>query len=153
MPETQGSTVHIAKTKCAAAAAIIEGPCIIEDTSLSFKAMGSLPGPYIKWFLEELGHNGLNRMIAGFEDKSAEALCTFAYTRGVGQEVHVFEGVCPGMVVPARGSTDFGWDAIFESRELGKTFGEATKEEKASVSHRYRALSKLREYLDQLKPE
>lgn len=87
-------------------------------------------------------------MLTGFEDKSADALCTFAYTSGPGSEVHVFEGVCPGRIVPARGSTAFGWDAIFESQELGKTFGEATKEEKASVSHRYRSLDLLREYLN-----
>lgn len=87
-------------------------------------------------------------MLVGFEDKSATALCTFAYTSGPGQEVHLFEGTCPGRIVPARGSTEFGWDAIFESTELGKTFGEASKEEKATVSHRYRALTKLREFLD-----
>lgn len=147
VPEVQGTTRYIAETKCAAAAAIINGPCIVEDTSLSFKAMGTLPGPYIKWFLEQLGHEGLNKMLAGFEDKSAEALCTFAFTSGTNQPIEIFEGVCPGRIVPARGSTDFGWDAVFESSELSKTFGEATREEKATVSHRFRALTKLRIFL------
>jgi len=35
--------------------------------------MNGLPGPYIKWFLEELGHEGLNKMLAGFGDYSAYA--------------------------------------------------------------------------------
>ena len=39
-------------------------------------------GPYIKWFLKKLGHEGLNDMLAGFEDKSGYAQCTFAYTSG-----------------------------------------------------------------------
>jgi len=41
-----------------------------------------LPGPYIKWFLEKLGHDGLNRMLAGFDDAGAYAQCIFAYTPG-----------------------------------------------------------------------
>ena len=36
----------------------IGGPCITEDTALCFKALNGLPGPYIKYFLEELGHDG-----------------------------------------------------------------------------------------------
>jgi len=36
----------------------------VEDTSLCFNALGGLPGVYIKWFLEKLGHDGLNRMLA-----------------------------------------------------------------------------------------
>lgn len=122
---------------------------VTEDTALSFAALGgALPGPYIKWFMADLGHTGLNQMVSGFPDKSALATCTFAYTAGPNQQVHLFEGVCPGRIVPPRGSTSFGWDAIFESTELGKTFGEATKEEKATVSHRYRALTKLRQFLE-----
>jgi hypothetical protein len=39
-------------------------------------------GPYIKWFLKKLGHEGLNDMLAGFEDKTGYAQCTFAYTSG-----------------------------------------------------------------------
>ncbi len=55
---------------------------MVEDTSLCFNAYGGLPGPYIKWFLKNLGHEGLNRMLAGFEDKSAYAQCIFAYSPG-----------------------------------------------------------------------
>lgn len=40
------------------------GPALVEDTSLCFNALGGLPGVYIKWFLEKLGHDGLNRMLA-----------------------------------------------------------------------------------------
>ena len=36
----------------------IGGPCITEDTALCFKALNGLPGPYIKYFLTELGHEG-----------------------------------------------------------------------------------------------
>ena len=55
---------------------------MVEDTSLCFNACGGLPGPYIKWFLAKLGHDGLNRMLVGFDDKSAYAQCIFAFTPG-----------------------------------------------------------------------
>jgi inosine triphosphate pyrophosphatase len=66
--------------------------------------------------------------------------------------------------VPARGSADFGWDAVFEAEDTGKTYefiyllyfgmlipaysyAEMIPEEKNGLSHRYRALAKLKEYL------
>jgi inosine triphosphate pyrophosphatase len=45
-----------------------------------------------KWFLDALGHDGLNNMLAGFEDKSAQAVCTFAYSEGPGHEPIIFQG-------------------------------------------------------------
>ena len=61
----------------------VGGAVMVEDTSLCFNACGGLPGPYIKWFLAKLGHDGLNRMLVGFEDKTAYAQCIFAFTPGV----------------------------------------------------------------------
>jgi hypothetical protein len=45
-----------------------------------------------KWFFESLGHDGLNKLLAGFEDKSAESVCTFAYSEGPGHEPIIFQG-------------------------------------------------------------
>jgi inosine triphosphate pyrophosphatase len=50
-------------------------------------------GPYIKWFLDKLGPEGLHRMLAGWEDKSAQAICTFGYCTGPDvpkEEVSIF---------------------------------------------------------------
>lgn len=55
------------------------GPVICEDTSLCFNAMNGLPGVYIKWFLESIGLDGLNKMLIGFDDKTAYAQCIFGY--------------------------------------------------------------------------
>lgn len=56
---------------------------MVEDTCLCFNAWNGLPGPYIKWFLGSLGHDGLNKSLAGFEDKTAYAQCTFAFCTGM----------------------------------------------------------------------
>lgn len=62
----------------------------------------------------------------------------------------IFEGKTFGKIIAEeRGNTEFGYDPIFLSDDLGKTFGEATNEEKNSCSHRGRALKKLRKYLEE----
>lgn len=58
LPEFQGSIDEIAIKKCQTAAAEVKGPVIVEDTALEFKALGGMPGPYIKWFLQSLGVDG-----------------------------------------------------------------------------------------------
>lgn len=45
-----------------------------------------------KWFLQALGHEGLNNLLVAYEDKSAQAVCTFAYCAGPGHEPLIFEG-------------------------------------------------------------
>ena len=47
---------------------------------------------YSKWFLDANGPEGLVKMLQGFNDFSAYALCTFAYCEGPGHEAIVFEG-------------------------------------------------------------
>ncbi|CAG8962260.1 hypothetical protein HYFRA_00005314 [Hymenoscyphus fraxineus] len=64
--------------------------------------------PTRKWFLQSLGHEGLNAMLAGFPDKSAQAVCTFAYSEGPGHEPIIFQGRTDGKIVPARGPANFG---------------------------------------------
>lgn len=45
-----------------------------------------------KFFMENVGHEGLNKMLDGFEDRTAEAVCTFAFCRGPGEEPILFQG-------------------------------------------------------------
>lgn len=68
-------------------------------------------GPFIKWFLKKLGPEGLHKMLSGFEDKSAEAQCYFAFSTGKPEdEIVVFKGITPGTIVQPRGGSGFGWD-------------------------------------------
>lgn len=149
LPELQGDDpIAIAEAKCRLAAQQVRGPCITEDTSLCFDALNGLPGPYIKWFLEKCGHDGLNKMLVGFANTKAYAQTVFAFTTGPEQPVHIFDGRTEGCIVPARGSLDFGWDPIFEPVEgQGKTYAEMSTAEKNTISHRSRSLGKLYSYL------
>jgi inosine triphosphate pyrophosphatase len=97
---------------------------------------------------QQLTCPGLNTLLTGFPTTRATALCTFAYSAGPGSPVVLFEGRTEGQIVPARGPTHFGWDPVFQPDEGGgRTYAEMHGEAKNRISHRYRALEKLRVYL------
>jgi inosine triphosphate pyrophosphatase len=148
LPELQGEPDEISREKCKLAAQQIDGPVIVEDTCLCFNALKGLPGPYIKWFLEKLGHEGLNRLLAGFEDKSAYALCTFSFAASADAEPITFEGRTDGRIVLPRGPPHFGWDPIFQPDGFDQTFAEMEKATKNDISHRRKALNQLKTYLE-----
>ncbi|KAH5436364.1 inosine triphosphate pyrophosphatase [Parastagonospora nodorum] len=145
--EIQGSVEDVTTDKARRAAEAIKGPVLVEDTCLCFKAMNDLPGPYIKWFMQSLGAAQMHKLLAGFDDKSAQAVCTFAYCEGPGHEPVLFQGRTDGKLVESRGPTAFGWDSCFEYN--GQTYAEMDKSEKNKISHRGKALEKLKEWLAQ----
>ena len=93
---------------------------------------------------------GLNTLLVGFPSTKATALCTFAYSAGPSSEPILFEGRTEGRIVPARGPTHFGWDPVFQPDEGGGlTYAEMDGTEKNKISHRYRALERLRVFLQE----
>lgn len=148
LPEYQGPPEEIVRSKCELARQHVKGPVIVEDVSLCFNALGGMPGPYVKWFLKSIGPAGLNKMLQGFEDKSAFAQCMFGYSSGEeGSKIHVFDGRCMGKIVEPRGSTEFGWDPIFQPDGHNQTYAEMTPELKNSISHRSKAIAALKDFL------
>lgn len=147
LPEYQGDADFISRAKCQAAADIINGPVLIEDTCLCYNAMKGLPGPYIKWFLDKLGPDGLYKMLDAWDDKSAEAVCTFAYSSGNPNEpTLLFEGRISGTIVAPTGPQDFGWDPIFKPDGYTETYAELPKSVKNTISHRRKALEEVKKY-------
>ena len=147
LPEIQhGSLAAIVADKAKTACGHVNGPVLVEDTALCFHALGGMPGPYVKWFLDSAGNDGLVRMLADYDDKRADAVCTFAYA-APGVTPVCFEGRVSGVVVKARGPASFGWDAIFQPDGVQQTYAEMTTTCKNEISHRARALDKVRAYL------
>ena len=71
-------------------------------------------------------------MLAAYEDKTAFAVCTFAYCAGPDHKPILFQGRTQGRIVPARGPGVFGWDAVFEYE--GQTYAEMDKVEKVCAA-------------------
>ena len=134
-------------------------PTVADDSGLEVLSLGGAPGVRSRRWAGASGTEAqvdaannaeLVRRLAGAEGprRNARYRCLLVYLARPGAIPATFEGSCAGRIVAApRGDGGFGYDPYFFSDELGKTFGEATAEEKDRVSHRGRALRALVEAL------
>lgn len=131
--------------------AILGKPVLVEDTSLSFTALGGLPGPLIKFFVDtDNGLEHLCRMLDGFDDRSAFASAIYGYYDG--NEVRYFSGRVDGCIVEhPRGEGGFGWDPIFAPDGFGgRTRAELVDAEEHRVYDQIRDLAGLKQFLHSL---
>jgi XTP/dITP diphosphohydrolase len=134
-------------------------PTVAEDSGLEVFALGGAPGVRSRrWAgatgtadqVDEANNAELLRRLRGAPEtrRRARYRCVLVYLEDAGAVPRVFEGICGGRILEEpRGSGGFGYDPLFLSDELGRTFGEATPAEKDAVSHRGRALRSLAEAL------
>ena len=86
--------------------------------------------------------------LEGETNRDAYMACALCYKDKDVEKV--FLGKTMGKITTEKlGSDKFGYDSVFYSNELGKTFGQATMEEKDSVSHRGVAVSMLKKFLSE----
>lgn len=89
----------------------IGSPVLVEDVSLEFKALGRLPGTFIRFYVDEVPFETICRTLDGL-DRSAVARCLFGYYDG--QEIRYFEGSLDGAIAEhPSGENGYGWDRIF----------------------------------------
>lgn len=127
-------------------------PVIADDSGLEVAALGGRPGVRSKrWsgrtdlngeLLDSANNARLLEELHGVAAREARYVCVAAFVDGASSLT--CRGTTSGVIVDEpRGSGGFGYDPYFLSDELGKTFGEATLEEKEGVSHRGRAFRAL----------
>lgn len=148
LDEIQTLDLHELVThKAKQAYALLKTPVLVEDAQLSCPALGGLPGPFIKWFLDAMGVDGLAKLVHKYDDRSAHGKICYALYDG--QEMHFFEGEMRGIIAPEpRGTGGFGFDQILINDSFTKTRAEMTEDEYAATSYRKQALDKLKEFLD-----
>ena len=123
-----------------------DGCFLVEDTSLYLEAINGLPGPFIKWFLQKLGNQGIFNIAKKLGNTKAEAKTIIGYAENPG-DIIFFEGSIRRELVEPSGETTFGWDPIFKPEGYNKTFQQMTKEEKNMISMRKIAVEKLKKFL------
>jgi inosine triphosphate pyrophosphatase len=149
LPEYQGDSEEIAHKKCLEAETLLPEniyPFFIEDTGLHYNCLNGLPGPYIKWFLKDIGLDGLVKLTEPYTDKTAYAKCIITLKMNIKTKPLSFVGKIDGKIVNTRGRNNFGWDPIFEVGD--QTFAEMDKDKKNNVSHRCIALKMLEEHIN-----
>lgn len=130
--------------------------CVVlaDDSGLEVDYMDGAPGIYsARWQGEDTPYSIKNQMIidaladAKEEERTARFVCAIAAAFADGT-VTTRRGVIEGMIAhqPA-GEHGFGYDPIFFLPEYGKTTAELAPEDKNKISHRGRALEKIREVL------
>src|SRR5581483_10032813 len=98
---------EITEHKAREAHKVVGGTVLVEDTSLVFRALKSLPGPLIKWFLTTLDNAGLCTLLNSYDERGATARVCFALYDGI--DMHFFEGECVGSIAATpRGERGFG---------------------------------------------
>jgi len=137
---------EVAQAKAEAAFTQLKKPVLVEDTSLEIAVLGNLPGTLIKFFLEQLGSEGICALLKFHDNR--QALATACFCLYDGQEFKFFVGKIAGQIsMKPLGESGFGWDNIFVPEGQDKTFAQLTAQEKNAISHRRQALEKLKRFL------
>ena len=158
--ETGKTFLENAHLKAEAVAKATGLAALADDSGLCVDALGGAPGIYSARFCEmfapkdfsALEHDARNRAfllfrLEGERDRAAHFTCAISLIFPDGRELTA-EGRTNGRILFEEcGTRGFGYDPLFFSDDLGKSFGEASEEEKNAVSHRGRALMDLREKL------
>lgn len=127
---------------------------IADDSGLAVDALEGRPGVFSSRYTGENATDPdryrklLNEMVGVPEgQREAAFICAVAVASPDGK-VKVVEGRYPGEIAPSpKGSHGFGYDPVFLIPELNKTMAEIEPEVKNRISHRARALEKLKQVL------
>ncbi len=127
----------------------------VDDSGLEVDALGGAPGVYSARFAGPHATDAANNKLLldkmrGVSDRTARFVCVVALAKA-GQLARAFRGEVEGRLLEApRGAHGFGYDPLFFYPPFGCAFGEAPVEQKMEVSHRAKALRKMRAFLDNL---
>lgn len=150
--ETGKTFLENARIKAQAVALLCDDAVLADDSGLCVDALGGAPGIYSARYAGEdaTDKDKIEKLLGelGSEmNREAHFETAVSFILPDGSEINA-SGTVPGRItMEPSGDGGFGYDPIFFSDELGKTFGDATDEEKNSVSHRARAIKALFEIL------
>ena len=120
-----------------------------DDSGLEVKALGGAPGVHSARYAGEPCNTPANnalllKNLEGKTDRRARFTCCCALVDPSGEEL-VVHGHCPGHIAEkASGSEGFGYDPLFIPDGYDKSFADLSADEKNSISHRGRALEKVK---------
>jgi XTP/dITP diphosphohydrolase len=139
---------------------------LADDSGLCIPALDNAPGVHSARFaLDANGNKDFDLAFAkiaqqlqglgfdNFNKASAYFVCNLCLYNPLNKNFINFEGRVDGWIqYPAKGDFGFGYDPIFIKNGMQQTFAEIEPAQKALISHRHLAFTKLQAYLLKVKP-
>ena len=150
--ETGKTFEENARLKAETISAILKQPVLADDSGLIVDALNGMPGIYSARFAGQPSNDASNNAkllheLTGIpqEKRTARFHCTLAFA-APDKDSLVVEDEWEGFVgtIP-RGENGFGYDPLFIVSEEGKTAAELSDETKNKLSHRGKAVAKLKQ--------
>ena len=152
--EENGNTFYEnALIKAKTVAEFLNVPALADDSGICVEALNGEPGIYSARYagdgIDEHNNELLLSNLKGKENRNAKFVCCMVYYDPKTQEILTADGETKGYILESpSGKNGFGYDPIFHSYDLDMCLGVASEEQKNTISHRYRALKKIKELLE-----
>lgn len=129
---------------------------LADDSGLCVEALNGAPGVFSARYCGWHGDDKANRDLLlknldGVQNRKAYFESAIALVYPDGKEIVACGRTHGKILLEEIGQNGFGYDCLFFSDDLQKSFAVASAEEKNSVSHRYRALCQLKEMVGEIK--
>ena len=126
-------------------------PALADDSGICVDALGGEPGIYSARYAGDGDDKHNNKLLLeNMKDKTnrkAKFVCCMVFYKPSGEIVTAMGETHGEIMFEEQGENGFGYDPLFFSHDLNKCLGVATSEEKNSISHRFRAISALKNKL------
>lgn len=124
---------------------------VADDSGLCLDAFNGFPGVKTNRWMEGTPKDknlGLIDKLSNESDRSAKFVCSICLYDPKSKKNKFFDGEVKGQISQQlHGKDGFGYDPIFIPNGYDQTFAQMAPEEKNKISHRYKALEKLKKYL------
>ncbi len=137
---------EIVEYKARQAFAKVKVPVIVEDVSLEIESLGRLPGPFIRFFIEQMSLEDICSIV-GNKTRKATAKCVFGYFDG--ETLELFEGGLEGEIaLEPSGENGFGFDKIFIPKGYSETRASLGEEDDKKTYLQIKPFEKVKNFLE-----
>jgi len=151
IPENEETIEGNALAKARFVFRLTQRNCFADDTGLEVDALDGAPGVYSARYAGNPSNaeKNIGKLLSELRNKSNRTarFKTIIALILQGKE-HIFEGIVEGEIAhEPRGEGGFGYDPVFIPDGYGISFAEMTPEQKNRISHRARAIEKMKQFL------
>lgn len=151
-----GETFHEnAAKKAVEISRMVDGDVLADDSGLCVDALDGAPGIYSARFSGEGADDRKNNekllsLVKNESNRRARFVCALVLANGGREKLYVEDYAEGEIIDEPRGENGFGYDPLFYVKEYGQTFAQIPAETKNVISHRAKALEKLKKEVEKL---